>query len=170
MKLVHLTLFFFIVSLGVQVKAQAFPWEIFTTRTLKDVDMITRKAFRPDDSMFLATKLLETRAEVTFTGESRPISETRKNFIKWWAGSFNYPKDYPDLYVREYLYKEGDDEYWLPTEAPITKYFDKELRPKDKMILYLISIGAYRNKEKVDCVLLVEEYQLPKPRPSPASK
>ena len=170
MKLIHLTLFLFITSLGVQVRAQAFPWEIFRTRTLKDVDMITLKAFRPDDSMFLATNLLETKAEVTFTGESRPITEARKNFIKWWAGTFNYPKDYPDLYAREYLYKEGDDEYWLPTETAVTKYFDKELHPKDKMILYLISIGAYRNQEKIDCVLLVEEYQLPKPQLSPAPK
>jgi hypothetical protein len=63
------------------------------------------------------------------------------------------------LYEREYLYKEGEDEYWLPTQAPITKYFDKELKPGDKLDLYLISTGAYRNGGEIDCVLLVEEYQ-----------
>jgi hypothetical protein len=33
--------------------------------------------------------------------------------------------------VSEYLYKEGETEYWLPTSTPITKYFDKELKPGD---------------------------------------
>lgn len=65
-------------------------------------------------------------------------------------------------YQLEYLYKEGVNEYWLPTSTPITKYFDKELKPGDKMDLYLISIGAFRTKDKkIDCVLLVEEFQKP---------
>jgi len=63
------------------------------------------------------------------------------------------------LFENEYLYKVGDTEYWLATSKPITKYFDKELKPGDKMTLYLISIGAYRTKDAIDCVLLVEEFQ-----------
>lgn len=68
-------------------------------------------------------------------------------------------------------YKVGDQEYWLPTETPITKYFDRELKPGDKMILFLISASAYRDKSVIDSVLLVEEYQLPEnldkiPKPS----
>jgi hypothetical protein len=66
---------------------------------------------------------------------------------------------YAELYEREYLYKEGADEHWLATSKPITKYFEKELKPGDKMDLYLISIGAYRSKSEIDCVLLVEEFQ-----------
>ena len=48
---------------------------------------------------------------------------------------------------------------WLATSKPITKYFEKELKPGDKMDLYLISIGAYRSNDEIDCVLLVEEFQ-----------
>lgn len=70
-------------------------------------------------------------------------------------------KDYADLYESEYLYMEGPQEYWLPTSTPITKYFDEELKPGDKMYLYLIFVGAYRDKEEIDCVLLVEEFQKP---------
>lgn len=110
--------------------------------------------------MFLATNQLESKVEVVFTGQSRPISKARKTFITMWAGMLHADvKDYADLYEREFLYKEGSDEYWLATESPITKYFDKELKPGDKMDLYLISIGAYRSKDDVDCVLLVEEFQ-----------
>ena len=139
--------------------AQGFPWDIFKARTLKEVTSITTKAVRPDDTMFLATTLLESKMEVTFTGQSRPIPKARKDFISAWAGTLGQPKDYATRYEKEYLYKEGDDEYWLATQTPITKYFDKELKPGDKMTLYLVSIGAYRTEKGIDCVLLVEEYQ-----------
>src|SRR4051812_6694224 len=107
--------------------------------------------------MFLATNQLESRILVTFTGKSRPISAERKTFICIWAGMLGHPKDYADLYEREFLYKEGDDEYWLPTQEPITKYFDKELKESNQMTLYLICIGAHRSRKVIDCVLLVEE-------------
>jgi hypothetical protein len=146
--------------------AQGFPWEIFKPRTMKEVIAITTKAVRPDDSMFLATNQLESKVEVTYTGESRPIIESRKNFIGTWAEMLEHRttkggtgKDYKALFEREYLYKEGDTEYWLATSKPITKYFDKELKPGDKMNLYLISIGAYRSVKDIDVVLLVEEFQ-----------
>jgi hypothetical protein len=139
---------------------QGFPWDSFKLRTLKEVISITTKAVRPDDSMFLAHNQLESKVEVVFTGQSRPIDEGRKTFIKTWVGTLRSDqKGYAELYEREYLYKEGSEEYWLATSKPITKYFDKELKPGDRMDLYLISIGAYRSKSEIDCVLLVEEFQ-----------
>lgn len=142
---------------------QGFPWEAFKPRTLKEVISLTTKAVKPDDSMFLAQNQLESKVNVVFTGESRPIIEARKTFINTWFGMLRSDqKKLAELYEREYLYKEGEAEYWLPTSRPITKYFDKELKPGDKMDLYLISIGAYRGKEGIDCVLLVEEFQKPK--------
>jgi len=140
--------------------AQGFPWEIFKPRTLKEVLSITTKAVRPDDSMFLAQNQLESKVEVVFTGKSRPITDARKSFVHTWVGMLRSDqKGYAELYEREYLYKEGEAEHWLPTSKPITKYFDKELKPGDKMDIYLISIGAYRSEGRIDCVLLVEEFQ-----------
>lgn len=149
-----------LVLLCVTAFAQGFPWDIFKPRTLKEVISITTKAVRPDDSMFLAQNQLESKVEVVFTGKSRPITEARKTFINTWFGMLRSDhKEIAALYEQEYLYKEGETEYWLPTQTPITKYFDKELKPGDKMDLYLISAGAYRNRGDIDCVLLVEEYQ-----------
>jgi hypothetical protein len=146
--------------LGATALAQGFPWEIFKPRTLKEVISITTKAVRPDDSMFLAQNQLESKVEVVFTGKSRPINRARKTFIETWFGMLRADqKGLAELYDREYLYKEGKDEYWLPTSRPITKYFDKELKPGDKMEIYLISTGAYRSEGDIDCVLLVEEFQ-----------
>jgi hypothetical protein len=152
---------------GTPAFAQGFPREIFKPRTLAEVIGITTKAVRPDDSMFLATNQLESKVDVTYTGQSRPITDARRNFICIWAKMLSHPGTssgdtidyYVSLFDHEYLYKVGDTEYWLATSKPITKYFDKELKPGDKMTLYLISIGAYRTKDGIDSVLLVEEYQ-----------
>lgn len=140
--------------------AQEFPWDIFKPRTMKEIISTTTKAVRPDDAMFMAQNQLESKVEVVFTGQSRPLSGGRKDFIRIWFGMLrSEQKAMADLYELEYLYKEGADEYWLPTSKPITKYFNKELKPGDKMDLYLISIGAYRYKDSIDCVFLVEEFQ-----------
>jgi hypothetical protein len=151
------------VLLSATALAQGFPWEIFKPRTIKEVISITAKAVRPDDSMFLAQDQLESKVEVVFTGESRPISKDRQTFIGAWFGMLRSDhKELAELYDREFLYKEGETKYWLPTSKPITKYFEKELKPGDKMDIYLISIGAYRNERNIDCVLLVEEFQTKK--------
>jgi hypothetical protein len=149
----------FSLFLNFSAQAQNFPYDIFKTRTLKEVVAQTTKSVKPYPSMFIATNQLESKILVTFTGKSRPILQARKTFISVWAGMLGHPKDYADLYEKEYLYKEGNDEYWLPTQEPITKYFDKELKENDQMTIYLIRIGAHRDQKTVDCVLLVEEFQ-----------
>jgi len=140
---------------------QEFPWEIFKPRTLPDVIEFTTKALRPDDSVFMAQNQYESKVQVVYTGESRPIPGDRKWFISSWFGMLrSEQKALAEQYHLEYRYKVGSDEYWLATSEPITKYFDKGLKPGDKMDLYLISIGAFRTKDKkMDYVLLVEEFQ-----------
>jgi len=70
---------------------QGFPWEIFKPRTIEEVIDITTKAVRPDDSMFLATNQLESKVDVTFTGQSRPIIDGRKGFVQIWAKTLSHP-------------------------------------------------------------------------------
>jgi len=148
-----------LIASATNAASQGFPYDIFKPRTLKEVTTITTKAVRPDDTWFYATTLLESKMAVTFTGQSRPMLAARKEFISNWAGVFGQPKDYADRYETEYLYKEGDVEYWLGTQTPVAKYFPKELRSGDTMTLYVVSLGGYRTKDGVDCVILVEEYQ-----------
>jgi len=148
---------------SVATLTQGFPWELFKPRPLSEVIAITKKSIGTEDSGFLAQDQLESKVQVVYTGESRPIPKDRAWFISTWFGMLrSSQKKLAENYQFEYLYKDGSDEYWLPTSTPITKYFDKELKPGDKMDLYLISIGAFRAKDKIDCVLLVEEFQKPK--------
>jgi len=148
-----------LIASATNAASQDFPYDIFKPRTLKDVTTITTKAVRPDDTWFYATTLLESKMPVIFTGQSRPMLAARKEFVSNWAGVFGQPKEYAERYETEYLYKEGGVEYWLGTQTPVAKYFPKELKPGDTITLYVVSLGGYRTKGGVDCVILVEEYQ-----------
>ena len=75
--------------------------------------------------MFLSTDPLSSYTEVTYTGESRPISKATKSFLYFWTGTLNYGQDYAALYQTEYLYKDGDKQYWLPTRAGRHQIFRK---------------------------------------------
>jgi hypothetical protein len=145
--------------------AQGFPWNDFKPGTIKSLVEGEVKQVRAGESMFLSTSHPQVRAEVIYTGKSRSISRENTGFLNFWAGTLGYGQAYADLYENEFLYKEGDNEYWLPTQAPFTKYFDKELKPNDKMVLFAMAVGAYRNKDSIDSVILVEEYQLPQNLP-----
>ena len=149
----------FSVLFSAGASGQEFPWDIFQARTLDEIIAATAPGVRPGESGFFATDEMPSKVRVTFTGQSRPIVESRHSFIDDWFGLYNRNKDIAALYQREYLYKEGSREYWLPTSSPITKYFAKELKAGDEVTLYLIRLGAYRQNESIDCVLLVEEYQ-----------
>jgi hypothetical protein len=74
-----------LVATAAPTVAQGFPWDIFKPRTLKEVTATTSKAVRPDDTSFFATTLLESKMQVTFTGESRPMLPARKQFVSNWA-------------------------------------------------------------------------------------
>jgi hypothetical protein len=102
------------------------------------------------------------RSEVIFTGESRPMPAARNGFLKLWTGLLGRGDKYADLYQTEYRYTEKGKTYWLATEQQLTKRFERDLKPGDKVVLFLISAGAFRENGATDCVLLVEEYQLPK--------
>jgi hypothetical protein len=156
---------FAVLLLTCSVAAQGFPWNDFKPGTVKSMMEEEAKMVRPDESMFLSATHRQTRAEVTYTGKSRAISAGTRSFLLFWTRTLGYGKDYADLFDTEYLYKEGETDYWLPTQTPITKYFAKELKPNDKMVLFLIAAGAHRNKDSIDAVILVEEYQLPQNLP-----
>lgn len=163
MREIFLTLAFLLL-LGTTVFTQDFPYDIFKPRTLNEVVSLTKKNIGPSDPMFFPKDHLESKVLVTFTGRSKPISAERKTFISIWAEKSGETKTYANLYQREFLYKAGQDEYWLPTQETIIKYFDKELKAGDKMSLYLIRIGARRDSQKnIDCILLVEEFRAEKP-------
>ena len=152
------------------VRAQGFPWQEFERRTLKEIvaineseDAEDRKRLPNQNRMIMRGKILSSAVRVTYVGESRFIGDERKKFIELWAGSyFSQTPGYASRYESEFLFKEANDEYWLPVQKQVASYFSKELQKGDTVDLYLIRPGGLSIKGKIDWVFLVEEFLKPK--------
>lgn|SRR5437870_1579245 len=169
-KLTLLTLAIILFSGFWHVRGQGFPWKEFERRTLKDIvalneseDVEDRKRLPNQNRMIMRGKILSSVVRVSYMGESRPISEERKKFIELWAGSyFSQTPDYATHYESEFLFKEDNDEYWLPVQKQVASYFPKELQKGEVVDLYLIRPGGLSITGKTDWVFLVEEFLKPK--------
>ena len=152
------------------IRAQGFPWKDFERRTLKEIiaineseDVDDQKRLPNQNRMIMRGKILSSVVRVNYMGESRSISEERKKFIELWAGSyFSQTPGYASHYESEFLFKEGNDEYWLPVQKQVARYFPKELKKGDAVDVYLIRPGGLSVKGKTDWVFLVEEFLKPK--------
>jgi hypothetical protein len=111
-----------------------------------------------------ADKLLSV-VRVKYTGKSRPISSTKMDaFTKYWLPLFaRESASYADLYENDFLFSEGETEYWLPVQKKVSSYFPKELTVGDEIDVYLVRAGGVCEKRKCDWLFLVEEFRRPKP-------
>jgi len=151
------------------VCAQGFPWGDFTRRTMTEIIKINNddsvedfkllSANNKPNALIVRNNILPSVIRLTYTGEVRPVGEKRLFLIHVWAGTVEERKQHEKLYTREFLFKDGADEYWTPVQEPVTKYFDKELKKGDVVDLYLVRPGGLKTGDKVDWVFLVEEFQ-----------
>ena len=145
---------------------QGFPWDDFKRRTLKEIVNIDAKeiedSVRENRVIFHADTLLSV-IKVKYTGKSRPLSEVKKDFLKKWAQTFSQSADeYAAHYERDYLFTEGDIEYWLPVQKQVSAYFPKELKEGEEVDIYIVRAGGVCRKKVCDWLFLVEEFQKPK--------
>jgi hypothetical protein len=175
--LILATLFFALTSSS--TASQGFPWNDFERRTMvqllkmnTDEDSGDLKRYSDKAQMVMRGKILPSVVRMTYTGESRPLGEVRSKFIEMWAGAYSNVPDYARNFENEVLFKEGQQEYWLPVQKQVAKYFDKELKKDEPIDVYLVRPGGVRSGEKVDWIFLMEEFQKPKEKewPSPETQ
>jgi hypothetical protein len=160
---------FVIAVMPSMASAQGFPWDDFERRTLQEMVKINEREEgenikrSPDQTQFVFRDAkLPSAVRATYTGESRPMSAERKKFVETWARSYFRNTGYANLYAAEFLFKEGNEDYWLPVQKDVAKYFSEELKKGDPVDLYLISPGGLRvNNGKTLWVFLVEQFQQP---------
>ena len=163
-----LILFLFVLKPSI-VSAQGFPWKDFERRTLPELiktnereELENIRQF-PDQNQFVFRgTTLPSAVQLTYTGESRQLSAERKKFIETWARSYYRNTGYANLYTAEYLFKDGNEDYWLPVQKGVAQYFVEELKKGEPVDLYLISPGGLRvDKGKTVWIFLVEQFQQP---------
>jgi len=145
-------------------------WAKYKPRTLKQIVTVFAKAsFKDPDFVqtdkgqvvfVLSANTFPSLVKVRYTGESRALSAKKKEVIVAWLKVYG-PKnpEYRDLFDNELLFTEGKEEYWLPVQAQVIPFFEKELQKGENVNLYLVWVGGRKNSGKIEHVFLVNEFE-----------
>jgi hypothetical protein len=105
-------------------------------------DEILRKAKLEEQQGFISYDLLYSRAKVQFTGQQRAVSQSHQELIKTWSKLQKIGKKITSLYENEFLFKEGDREYWIPVQKKVEEDMLKEIKANDTITLFVVHVGG----------------------------
>lgn len=83
---------------------------------------------------------------ITFTQELRKITGDNKTVIKAWQQTLRVPDNFVNLYQYEFKAVFGKETYWIPVQDELLPSMGAELLSGDKFELYVLLIGAIKNK------------------------
>jgi hypothetical protein len=168
-----------IASLASAAWAQGFPLMTFGQLGTIDERIAAQQkktGARPGDLMFNPGENGGARVNAVYAGQSRPLSARNQAFIISFASSSVGNAAYAGFYEREYLFKEGGKDLWLPVQSQVAAYFAKELKVGQPVTLYVRNAGGFRLSDSWDWMFLVEEFDKPggapesAPVPAPKAK
>ena len=137
-------------------------YERYVVRTLREVIVShSRSEATTGANVLLTGDTFPSKVRVTYTGSFRKVSPLRKQHLDMLAGSFNVDPKVIARYDTEMLFKEGDDEHWLPVLRELIPFFEKELTKGESVVLYTEWVGARKIDNKWEWIFLVQEFQKP---------
>ena len=149
-----------------------FPFDAFPRTTLAAIDARHESDSRaavaaPNVKGVLAYDGTTPRAlvHVTFLGQSEAIPYGRMRLLATHLVNVT-KRDPASVYAREYLVEEAGKRYWLPVQTTIEDDFRKEVAVGTGVDLYMLDIGSVVTPDKVDVVLMVEEFQADEDAPA----
>lgn len=154
-KLLLLTAFISLFSLAVFSQKDS---EKYKPRTLAEIPLINRETTDKilsrtkleDKTDFISFELLHSRIKAEFTGQQRVIPQSRQEMIKMWGKLQNISKKITSLYENEFLFKEGNKEYWIPVQKKVEESILKEIKANDMITLFVIHVGGRKEAMSKD--------------------
>ncbi|GEM_PF-671048 len=148
---------------------QGFPYDDFLPRTLKQIieeniatQNATQKYATSPTQIIIDADPLPSVVRMIYSGKTRPLGESRLNYLKLWLQSTAKKPDFINLYNQEMLFSEEGTEYWLPIQTQLIPYFRKEIAEGRPVDVYLIRMGGQLLPEKDwDWMFIVEEFRKP---------
>ena len=99
-----------------------------------------------------------TRARVIYRGESRPVDSIRLEVVRRWGLAFHRDSSIANDFHREYLFQEGQESLWLLVQDTVASFFARELKPGQRVTLYVMWVGAYYHERTIEWAFIVNEF------------
>jgi hypothetical protein len=137
---------------AVVVSQKATSPDKYKPRTLSEVielnrdgtDQILKKAKLEDRHGFIGIDPFYSKVRLQYIGTPRAISPVHQGLMKTWAKLQRVDKKFSSLYENEYLFKEGDVEYWIPVQKDASVIINEKLKSGEMLNLYVIYVGAQK--------------------------
>lgn len=148
-------------ALGPQPKKARTPAD-YKPRTLKAIAAAGRAIVKVQDADatdFVYGDLLPSRVKLVFKGAVRPLTPSRRQVISQWAQRYAGSPDYYTMpYTTEVLFAERGVSHWLVVKSSVVPDMSASLKRGSPVDLYLIRLGAFKEKGAWKWVLLVEDF------------
>lgn len=152
-------------SLGPRPKKARTP-DDYKLRTLKEIRAVGAdlvKEHTEGTNKLIHGNLFPSRVRVKYKGSTRPLTPERKDVIFQWAQRYaGAPSHYTGPYTTEALFTEMGIDHWLVVKSDDLPGIRRDLKRGRAVDLYLIRLGAFKNRGKWSWVLLVEDFATPK--------
>lgn len=137
-------------------------WERYRPGTLREVEaegLAELQLFLDPEGPGIALSGRDhpTRVRVVYTGESRESPASTARFVDLWVRAFGHEPGTEKLFQRELLFREEGRGFWLPVQGTLLPHF-AEMKAGAAVTLYVIWIGAQREKGEVVAYFLVNEF------------
>ena len=141
-------------------------WEYEKQRTLAEMTSLRREIVNRRHPIFsgadagefaLNNSAVTSRVKLRYMGENRELPVAKRRLLAGMADAYALDPDGMRALVEEVLFKEGDQEYWIPTKKKIISVLEERLKTGDEVMLYIDLVGAYRTKGKWEWVFTVNE-------------
>jgi hypothetical protein len=115
----------------------------------------------PARAGLIMTRDLPIRSQVIYSGEFRDLPDDSRRLIHAWAESMNVA-GMPQAFKRELKIHEAGVDYWVPVQEVLVPVMMAELRPPERIELFLIYIGQVNGRH----VFLVNAFDHEGPHPA----
>jgi hypothetical protein len=129
-------------------------WDMEKQRSLEEMTTLRREIVNRRHPIFsgaeagefaLNNSAVTSRVKLSYLGKRRQLSVARRRLLDGFA--LTYALNPPSVkgLSEEVLFREGDQEYWIPTKDKIISTIEERLKTGDEVMLYIDLAGAYRN-------------------------
>jgi hypothetical protein len=113
--------------------------------------------------IFLGGSSFPSLPNIRYRDSARATSGRRLGLIRLWIRTYEIPDESPDDYTTELLFREDDQELWLPVRSSVIEGLESAAASGDPLTLYVGWVGALRIGDDIDWVFLVYGFQPEKP-------
>ncbi len=141
----------FVIIFSSNVSAE-FNYSSYKVKTIQSI--VDNFYYNPDADYNVEAALFKYKTYVTYTGEFRSITASKKDFLLKWAFALNIPKESVDLFTTEIRIDLDDSILWLPIQDNLVKHLKSEPESLKTVMLYYMLLGS----QKENLILVVNEY------------